>query len=239
MEADGSVTLMAAPPAPAGVRFVAGEDVLLLAVAMPEMSAAQRRAAVGFAVEDLIARPLDEVHVVLGPAVAERWLVAVIGRDVLEALPAAAKARLVPDVLAVPVPEAGQWSVWAGPSRVLVRTADGAGFAAAMGALPYFHLAAGRPGIVLYGGVLDAQFSVLRPAVLPTQLEASLQRFDLSMGGAARGMTLPRAWRQMAAVVVLAGLGHLWLLATDTWALGRVRDDSALLVRDALQAMGQ
>ncbi len=246
MEADREriPAVAAHPPAPSGVTYLPGEGVLLLAVAMPDMSHAQRRAAVGFAVEDRIARPLDDVHVILGPALADtgdgrHWLVAVIARDVLEAIPPQRRMRLIPDVLALPVPDAGQWSVWAAETRVLVRTPDGAGFATAAAALPYYHLAAGRPGIVLYGGVLDAQFPVLRPAALPTRPDPALDRFDLNSARAtSRSLALPRAWRQIAALLLVAGLGHMGLLAADTWALGRIRDTSEVGLRDALGAIG-
>jgi general secretion pathway protein L len=248
VEADRNLT-SARPEVPVaaapGVVHVTGEDVLLLAVAMPDMSAAQRRAAVAFAVEDRIARPLDEEHVILGPALPDhgdgkRWLVAVIARDRLAAIPVVRKTRLMPDVLALPVPQAGQWSVWAIGLRALVRTPDGAGFATAAAALPVYHLAAGRPGIVLYGGALDGLLPVLRTARLPAWPDPALERFDLNTARATiRSANLPRAWRQIAALLVLAGLGHAGLLMADTLAIGRIRDISVAALREALAAAGQ
>jgi general secretion pathway protein L len=232
------------PVAPDGVAYVPAEAVLLLAVAMPDMSPAQRRAAVAFAVEDQIAQPLDAVEVILGPELpltdaGRRWLVAVIARDVAAGLPVLRKTRRLPDVLALPVPAPGQWAVWAGQARVLVRTADGAGFATTLAALPTYHMAAGRPGITLYGGTLDAGLPVVQHSPLPTRPDLMLDRFTLATDReAARGLTLPRIWRQMAAVLAFAAVGHTGLLAVDTWALGHIRAASEASVRDTLGQMG-
>jgi general secretion pathway protein L len=228
--------------------LVPSEQVLLLAVAMPAMPSAQRRAAVAFAVEDRIAAPLDDVHVVLGPALpssspaqgGQYWLVAVVAQAVLAALPPGRKLRLLPDVLALPVPQTGQWSVWTQGLRVLVRTGDGAGFATDTAALPYFHLAAGHPGIVLYGGQLDPQVSVLTHAVLPDGPDPALLRFDLNQGRAPTGgFGQAGLWRRLAAVAVIAAVAHLALGVADLWALGRIRAAHQATVQAQLLAMGQ
>jgi general secretion pathway protein L len=242
----GAVVLRAAdgPAAPEGVAYVPGEAVLLLAVAMPDMSPAQRRAAVAFAVEDRIAQPLDRVQVILGPELpmtdaGRRWLVVVIAREVVVGLLPLKKTRHLPDVLALPVPAPGQWAVWAGDARVLVRTADGAGFATTRAALPAYHLAAGRPGIALYGGTLEPGFTITQHSPLPTRPDLMLDRLDLTAGhDDAAGRTLPRIWRQMAAVLVFAALGHAGLLAADTWALSHIRATSEVALRDRLGQMG-
>ena len=70
---DGAANLSAAPS------LLPGEDVVIYAVALPNLPAGQRRAAATFAVEDLIAQPLDQVRVVMGPQFPEgsgKWLVA-------------------------------------------------------------------------------------------------------------------------------------------------------------------
>jgi general secretion pathway protein L len=242
MEADRNITDVAAPAPPVGVQYARGEDVLLLVVTMPAMPAAQRRAAVAFAVEDRIAAPLDDVHVVLGPAIGDdgNWLVAVIARDVLARVAPDRKTRLLPDTLALPVPDAGHWSVWTDGNRVLVRTADGAGFATQAAALPMYHLAADRPAIILYGGALDGQFGEIRPAALPTRPDFVLDRLDLNIArDAGRALTLPKTWVRMAAVLAFAALGHIGLLIADTWALGHVRAANAADVRGVLDALGQ
>ncbi len=226
--------------APAGVQYIAGEDVLLLVVTLPAMTVAQRRAAVGFAVEDRIAAPLDDVHVVLGPAIGDKWLVAVIARDVLARVAPDRKTRLLPDTLALPVPDAGHWSVWTDGDRVLVRTDDGAGFVTNGIALPVYHLAAGHPPIVVYGGVLDPQLGDIRPAILPTRPDAVLDRLDLNLARAAgRDLTLPKSWMRLAAVLAIAAVGHFGLLIADIQALGYIRATYQTGVRDVLNAMGQ
>jgi general secretion pathway protein L len=242
MEADRKIADVAAPAPPDGVQYMPGEDVLLLVVAMPAMSMAQRRAAVAFAVEDRIAAPLDDVHVVLGPAIGDdgNWLVAVIARDVLARVAPDRKTRLLPDTLALPLPDAGHWSVWTDGNRVLVRTADGAGFATQATALPVYHLAADRPEIVLYDGMLDAQFGDMRPAPLPTRPDFVLDRLDLNIArDKGRSLTLPTTWVRMAAVLAFAAVGHIGLLIADTWALGHIRAARQADVRGVLDAMGQ
>jgi general secretion pathway protein L len=214
--------------APAGATLVRTEDVLLLSVTLPQMPMAQRRTAVAFAVEDQIARPLDDVHVVLGPQIDVAWLVAVVARDVLAGLPV---GRLVPEVMMVPVPADGEWSVCAQDSRVLVRCADGTGFATDVSAFGVYHLAAGRPGLVLYGGDLPDGFAALRRDVLPA-MDLRFAKFDLN---AARvqgyNARLPRGWRGFVGLLVAAAFGHLALIGVDTLALMRLRDAKAAEVR--------
>ncbi len=228
-------------PTPPGVQYLPGEDVLLLAVGMPTMPAAQRRAAVAFAVEDRIAASLDDVHVILGPAMADgaTWLVAVIARDVLARVTADRKARLLPDVLALPVPDAGEWAVWTDGARAIVRTPDGAGFACPLGHLPTYHLAAMRPRIALFGGTLGAAFADQHPAPWPSAQDTTLARFDLNTARvAARGLALPKTWARLAAILVFAALGHIGLLVADTWALGQIKAELDTNLRDTLNAMG-
>jgi general secretion pathway protein L len=237
------------PAAPPGVTLIATEHVLLLAQALPAMTAGQRRAAIAFAVEDRVAQPLDSVHILLGPALSAAagqgdWLVAVIGRDVLAACPRLPGSRLVPDALLLPVPAAGQWSVWVseranGDLRVLVRTPDGAGFATTQSALPYFHLAAGRPALMLHGGTLEPQFTVVGTAALPAVLDPALRRFDLQQARQLQhALTLPRNLQRMAALLAFGVLGHTAILATDAWALDRARTMVVDRLRGTLAVMG-
>ncbi|MES2665540.1 MAG: type II secretion system protein GspL [Pseudomonadota bacterium] len=225
--------------APPGAACVPAQDVLLLAVSLPRMTAAQRRVAVAFAVEDQISRPLDEVHVVAGPALPDgRWLVAVVARDVLAAHQAAAPGlRLLPEALALPVPDEGQWSVWQGADRVVLRRDDGTGMAVSASMLPALHAMAGGPGIVLYGGVLPeglvAQSVLLLPP-MPPHPGLDLRRFA---GGA--GFALPRAARRIAAVLLLALVAHLGILLADRVVLGRQLAAVQADLRAALASAGQ
>lgn len=231
-------------PVVAGVALVPTEQVLLLAVALPGMSAPQRKAAVAFAVEDHIAAMLDAVHVILGPALkgngngnGAQWLVAVISKA---ALPAPSKSRLVPDVLLLPVPAPQQWSVWTNGTRVLVRTPDGAGFGTDAAMLPYYHLAAGRPDIVLFAGVLDAQFPIAARADMPQSLDPALQGLDLNAGRAPAGPFANGArWRPLIAVAAVAAVAHLALMVADVWALGQIRAMQRADLQTTLATIGQ
>ncbi len=201
--------------APAGVQFIPGEDVLLLAVALPRMSATQRRSTVAFAVEDQIARPLDEVHVVLGPELSgNRWLVGVISRA---SLPTDVRpgVRLVPDTLALPVPPDGHWSVCEAQGRILVRMPDSTGFVTSPQALPVLHQMAGNPSLTLYGGQIATAHST---AALPhLALPAD---FDLT-DRQGRALALPPLATRLIAIAALAAVGHLAILTADTLSLSR------------------
>ena len=110
------------------------EECLIVRIALPLASHRQRQAAAGFAVEDLIAEPIEASHVVLGPEVGPREYLAFVVSHAAMA-PRAARAnklrgRLVPDVLALPVPSPGSCSVREAFGRVMVRRPDGTGFAA-------------------------------------------------------------------------------------------------------------
>jgi general secretion pathway protein L len=215
---------------PAGVRLVPTEQVLLLTVTLPQMPAAQRRVAVAFAVEDQIARPLDDVHAVLGPQVGAAWLVAVVAREVLAGWPA---GRLVADVGMVPVPAAGEWSVLVQGARALVRCADGTGFATDAGAFGVYHLAAGRPALIVYGQEMPEGFVASRRDVLPA-MDARFARFDLNAARVQSYATcLPRGWRRLAGLLAVAAVGHLALVGIDTLALMRLRDAQVAAVREA------
>ena len=205
--------------APNGVRFIPGENVLLLAVNLPKMSAAHRSKAAAFAVEDLIAQPLDEVHVALGPELAtNRWLVGVVARTALPAnAPAKARARLrlLPDTLALPVPATGHWTVWRQGVRVLVRLSDATGFVTNPQAFPVLHQIAGAPEITLYGGDIELEHT---RATLPALTLPS--RFDLAEGQR-QPLRVPALARRLAAVAAFAGLGHLLILSADVVSLSR------------------
>ena len=228
----------AAPPAPAGVRWIASEDVLLITTALPAMPAAQRRSAVAFAVEDRIAEALEQVHVILGPAERDGFLVAVVRRSVLAAAKTGVKGRLLPDVLALPRPVTG-WAVWEGGGRVLLRGEDGTGLATRAGMLAMLWQQAGSPAVTLYGGTLAEGIAVVQTAVLPA-MDQGLQRFDLAEGSEATGLLrLPKGTVAIAAGLALAGLLHVALLWTDVRTYRAIEGGRAAAVRAALTGLGQ
>ena len=227
---DGSADMLQAPP---GVAWVPTEQVLLLSAVLPPLSAGQRRAAVGFAVEDRIAQPLEQVAVVLGPLVGGAHVIAVVAR----ALVAGAKARLLPDVLALPVPDRG-WAVWVAEARVLVRLADGTGFAVGLADVAMVWRHAGSPEVLLCGGDLPEGMAAAGTLALQP-VGRAWARFDL--GGAERDglLRLPRGIWALAGVLLLAAALHLGLIWADLGTERRVLAQREVALRGALTAVGQ
>jgi general secretion pathway protein L len=201
------------------------EHVLLLPVSFPPMTAARRRTAALFAVEAQLARPIEEVHAsIVGPASsvgdagAAPWLVAVVDRRVLAGWrpSRSPRRRLVPDVLCLPRPQPGTWSVWEAHGRVLVRTPDGAGFVIGRAAFDVAHRLGGAPQIDLFGGDLSEDTAVRRVADFRAIPDPALRGFDLRRREAA--LPTLRLGR-VAAVGVLAGLGQIGLLLADVASL--------------------
>ena len=233
---------------PKGVVFVPTETVLLLNVTLPNMAASQRRSAVQFAIEDKIAQPLDQVHVVLGPKVRDdgnsaAWLVAVISNAMMESHVAADPANtgvMLLDVLALQVPDDGAWTVLAIDDRVLVRLPDWSGFATTTKMLPLFWKSAGCPEIVLLGGALPDEMPVAAPAALEISIDPNLLKFDLRSGRFGRpGAGLPKGARAIAVILGLAIVGHLLLLALDIVGLQRIAATQENALRLALESAGQ
>lgn len=229
----------ASTAAASNVTYLPGEDVLLLSVALPAMSPAQRRAAIGFAVEDNLAQPLDQVHVALGPQMASgSWLVGVVSRDVLAGIAVPQGHRLVPDTLTVPAPVAG-WAVLGQEGRVLVRLPDGTGFAADHDWVAQLWQVEGMPRILSYGGPLPEGMVVAETARLPETADATLTRFDLGAGTrTAQGFHLPRGLSLALGVLAAFLLGHLLIAAADMVALTRIQADRAEQLRAVLAAAG-
>ncbi len=221
----GGRAIIAEPDGPATL-LVPSESVLLLTVDLPLASRAKRLAALPFAIEARIADPLEAVHVALGAEVApQRYLVAVVRHAVMrhwvEAAEAAAlgHAAMVPDALALPVPQAGEWSAEAVDGRMLVRTGDGAGFAVA-GALagPAWE-AAGRPRIWNSGaapiGELPHEPRVAGGDELAERLR--VPPLDLRQGAYARRAVLGHGWLRRLGWIAAAGVAaHAAIAAADT-----------------------
>ena len=117
---------------------VPSEALLILALTLPPLAASQRRAAALFAAEPFLSQPLEEMQLILGPRLgpdaAAPYLAVVLARSTLRQILAqhpASRARLVPDVLLLPRPPEGHWTVAAAAGRLLARLPDGTGFAAA------------------------------------------------------------------------------------------------------------
>jgi general secretion pathway protein L len=220
----GGRSIIAEPGGPATM-LVPSESVLLLAVDLPLASRAKRIAALPFAIEDRIADPLDAVHIALGAELApQRYLVAVVRhalmRQWVEAADAAGlgHAAIVPDALALPVPEAGEWSAEAADGRVLVRTGDGTGFAVASALAGPAWEAAGQPRIWNVGAAPIGEL----PQEPRTPGDALAERLfvppvDLRQGAYARRAQIGNHWLRRLGWIAAAGIAaHAVIAAADT-----------------------
>ena len=180
---------------------------------LPLASHRQRQAAAGFAVEELIAEPLEASHVVLGPELGRgEYLVVVVAHREMAvwAGRAAPGQRLVPDVLALPVPAAGCCSVREAGGRVLVRRADGTGYATRAEHLEAFWRADGAPQVVLYGGRLPEQVPVSAPGLMPAGADAGGGALRPAAGRACPRRPRPAAGADAARRGDRAGAGGAW-----------------------------
>lgn len=201
-----------------------GELVLVLRVPLPLASQRQRQAAVPFAIEDLVAEPIEALHVALGPEIGPgEYLVGVARHeDMAEWAPRAASLgqALVPDTLSLPVPAEGSWAVREIDGRVLARLPDGTGFATDAASFETFWRAGSQPQIVLFGGRLPPALPVGATALSPAHTGEST--LDLLQGAYAptQGGWLRLAPRFLGLTAV-ALAAHLVVLAVDThWLRG-------------------
>lgn len=225
--------------------LVPGEAVRLLGVDLPLPTRAKRLAALPFAVEDLIAEPIDSVHLALGIELSpRRFLVGVVRHDRMAEWIARIEAEglghaaLVPNALALPPPATGEWAVELGETRALVRAGDGTGFAIPAPLLRTAWEAAGKPRTIAYGTALPADMAdsadVLALDPLARRLLAPA--LDLRQGLYAVRRTGTGFWRRMATVAVLGLLAHVVIAALDTVALRGIADARAAETRDLIAA---
>lgn len=225
---------------------VNSERMLILRIALPPLPKAQRRTAAAFAVEPFVAQPLEEVQVILGPkledAAASPYLVVVIDRDVHARLLADnrdSKARLVPDVLLLPRPDPGHWTVAERDRRLLARLPDGTGFATNEPAFGAIWAQSGKPAIIWHHGTPPVGLPLASRATarLPLTPEPALAGFDLAEGRVP-DWRQPRKLAALAAVLVLGVFAHLTILALETQRLTAKADAGEAQVRAALTARG-
>lgn len=229
----GDDPIIADPDGPATV-LVPTESVRLLAVDLPLATRARRIEALPFAVEDLIAEPIESVHLALGAEVApKRYLVGVVRRDAMDRWCAAAdsagldEAPMVPDALAMPVPAENQWAVDLSGHRALVRVADGTGFALPATMLMSAWAAAGRPQVLGHGAPLPVDMAATAVDIDATALAQRLAApaLDLRQGDyARRGGNAARFWRRAATVIAIGVAAHVVIAAADTLLLKGIAD---------------
>ncbi len=215
---------------------VPAEEVTLLAVALPAAAPRLRREALPYAVEDLVAEPLEALHIAMGADLGEgRVLAAIVRHRVMEAWQAGLVAAglegaaLVPDCLLVPRPaDPAGWTVRVEDGRALVRTGDGAGFAIAADQLAAAWIAGGRPMVEAAGGDLPADIPAV--AGIPLGEEAGPPPVDLAQGRyAVRRRAGHTLWRRAATVAALGLAAHALIAVADTALLARiaVREEAA------------
>lgn len=226
------------PDGPATI-LVPGESVRLLAVDLPLASRAKRREALPFAIEDRIADSPDRVHLALGVEVAPKcYLVGVVAHDRMEAWIAITEAAglghaaMVPDMLALPVPQKEQWAVEVAGARALVRTGDGAGFALPAAMLEGAWRRAGEPAVIGYGTPLPEAMGAARA---PGDIARELARpaLDLRQGIYARrgSRSTSGAGRRLGWILGIGLAAHATIAAADTMMLRTIADRREAEVR--------
>lgn len=231
IQADAAIPLDRAWPGPLTV-LVPSEKILTTVIDLPFPSRRQRVEAAPFAIEGLIAEPLNQVHIALGMEVSDRrHLCSVVSHSIMQEWIALLQPMalehciLLPDALALATPPLGSWRVVIEGARALVRTDDGGGFAIETDTLPVAWEAGGRPRLIAEG---DALPEVMREGVGEVSLtmgDAShpavvAPPVDLRQGvyAAARpSMTSP--WRAIGAVAAAGVAAHLALVGVDTLTL--------------------
>lgn len=231
----GGRAIIAEPDGPATV-LVPSESVLLLGVDLPLGSHAKRLAALPFAIEDRIADPIESVHLALGGEIApKRYLVAVVRhalmREWVEVAEAEglAHAAMVPDALVLPVPDEG-WSAENGDGRVLVRAADGTGFAVSSALVGQAWEAAGRPRIWNCGAVPIGELpQEPRPAGGGGLVERLARpAVDLRQGIYARRTASGSSWVKRLGWIAAAGIAaHVVIAGADTLMLRAIAERRA------------
>lgn len=237
----GGRAIIAEPDGPATL-LVPSESVLLIGVDLPLGSHAKRLAALPFAIEDRIADPVESVHLALGSEIApKRYLVAVVRhalmREWIETAMAEGlgHAAMVPDALALPVPEQG-WSAEAGDGRVLVRSADGTGFAASSTLIGQVWEAAGRPHIRNCGAAPIGELQQeSQPAGGRLADRVAVPAVDLRQGDYARRATGGSSWLKRLGWIAAAGIAaHVAIAAADTAMLRVIAERRADDTRAAI-----
>lgn len=208
--------------------LVAAEHVGSFIVSVPRSSARQRGALITYAVEDRIATSIDSVEVVQAPltgAANGEVLALVIARDVMAKL-GSGDAPVLPEFLLIPRPvseDGPSWSVWRDGERVVVRCADGTGFAAGASVLSLLWHKAGCPTLFSLGEKLDAGMSARDLSAAPPPPDPGDLAFSLARGRPSRtgGFT---PWRLAASVAGVALALHVGLGALDAAALRSLAD---------------
>ncbi|SLN12984.1 GspL cytoplasmic actin-ATPase-like region [Roseivivax jejudonensis] len=221
------------------IHVVPAEHVTLLNVTLPLRSNRQRIAALPFAVEDRLAAPLEDLHVALcGHGPDGGIVAAALARDVMaDAARDQPDLAILPEQLALPVPPPigdgpPAWLVFRHGARVVVRLADGTGFAARATALPELWLRAGRPVVKSLGEALpDGIDWTQGKDVPPSQADLSV---DMRQGAFRPPSGWVRPLRAVAAALPVVALLHLALAWADLQVLRGLALDARVETEAAL-----
>lgn len=231
----GGRAIIAEPDGPATL-LVPSESVLLLGVDLPLGSHAKRLAALPFAIEDRIADPVELVHLALGSEIApKRYLVAVVRHALMRewvetaAAEGLGHAAMVPDALVLPVPDDG-WSAEAVDGRVLVRGADGTGFAVSSALIGRIWETAGRPHIWNCGAAPVGELPQEPRSAGGGSLAERLAKpaVDLRQGVYARRTASGNNWIKRLGWIAAAGIAaHVVIAGADTLMLRTIAERRA------------
>ncbi len=237
---DGEALIAADSDGPATV-LVPTEAVRLLAVDLPIANRTKRLAALPFAIEDMIAEPIDAVHIAIGVELApKRYLVAVVRHDRMAEWIARVDdagldhAALVPDALALPQPGGGEWAVDLGETRAVVRRGDGTGLAVPAPLLATAWDADGKPSAIGYGARLPEAMVGATDAleVEPLGRRLLAPALDLRQGRyARRRRSMAGLGKRVLQVAAIGIVAHAGIAAADTIALQRIADRRAAETR--------
>jgi general secretion pathway protein L len=232
----GGRLIIAEPGGPATI-LVPSEQVRVLAVDLPLASRAKRLDALPFAIEEAIAEPPESVHLALGAEVSpRRYLAGAVRHEAMAAWIDMAEeaglghAAMVPDALALPRPDEGEWAVELGDARAMVRAGDGTGFAVPAPMLLAAWQAAGRPRVTSYGAALPDEMAAADGAASVAALSQRLldPALDLRQGAyAVRRAGLPKVWRRLGWIAAIGAAAHVVIATADTLMLQRIAERRA------------
>ncbi|AJP74435.1 general secretion pathway protein GspL [Sphingomonas hengshuiensis] len=232
----GGRLIIAEPGGPATM-LVPTEQVRLIDVDLPLPSRAKRLEALPFAIEDMVAEPVESVHLALGAETSpKRYLVGIVAHEVMARWVEIAEsaglgdAAIVPDALALPLPPEGEWSVERAGERALVRSGAGIGFAVPAALLVPAWESAGRPRVHSCGEPLPAEMAADTAIVSPGAMAARLHvpALDLRQGRyARRRAATPALWRRLGWIVAIGAAAHIVIAGADTLMLRRIADSRA------------
>ncbi len=231
------------------VALVPSADVRLTSLQLPARQISKVIQAAPFALEDQLADDVETLHFAVGSRQGDaQWPVAVIARERIEQYLAVFAQHgvrpdaLIPDVLALPAPEAQQFSVLIDGNEAIVRTALNGGFVCLRQDLELC-LQLADPEREHTLRIIVPRNQDFDPSTLPWRveplhgfsdpLEALLQHLkpneaiDLLQGDySARQdwLRVWRPWRAVAALLLVAGLMAAALHGVQAYRLGQELD---------------